>query len=131
MEIEAPPPPAAPSLCLPRPSRRWADRVEDSDDDDVDLASMSGGEGRVELPVSLAHPQLGQFLDAAIPARRRPGKAPRRRDSALRLGRAGPRDPHRPSPALPPRPSVAHAGLLFGLSSTTAAGGGARGVKYF
>ncbi|KAE8807999.1 GDSL esterase/lipase [Hordeum vulgare] len=125
MDLEALPPPAAPSLCFPRSERRWADWVDDSDDEDG-RASLARGEGRVEMPVSMARPQLGIFLAAARPAHRRLGKEARPRVSAPRPGRPPLLAPPRSAPVASPVPSVALAGVLPRLSSAAAAGGGGR-----
>ncbi|KAE8799372.1 hypothetical protein D1007_25312 [Hordeum vulgare] len=105
------PPPGASSLCFPRSPRRWAHWADDPDPEDM---ASSDGDGRLELPVSLASPLLGSFLAAARPARLRPGKE------------VGRRPPEHCPPVVPLLPSLARAGVLPGLSHVAAAGEGPR-----
>ncbi|KAI4970510.1 hypothetical protein ZWY2020_001424 [Hordeum vulgare] len=92
-----------PSLCFSRSSKSWAEEEED---------------GPMELPVSLAPPQLGVFLAAARPARRGGRSAAKRRSL--------PDQRPLPPPAEVPRPTsdVVRPAAPHGLSPTVVPGSG-------
>ncbi|KAI4986108.1 hypothetical protein ZWY2020_018738 [Hordeum vulgare] len=99
-----------PSLCFTRSPKSWADWAEAEEGDDP-----------MEHPVSLAPLQLGIFLAAARPARRRTGSEANRRNLSDRR-------PLRPSAGVP-RPSfiVARPAAPPELSPTVAPGSRAGG----